>query len=61
MDLDNYGNETEDGMNQGKPWTNNRSANINDYFNYGFNEETWRHHAKDVKQNVTQVIEQISK
>jgi hypothetical protein len=54
IDLDNYGNETnEEGIPQGKPWNNNRSANINDYFNYGFNEESWKHHTMDVKQNAT--------
>lgn len=30
-----------------KPWDTNRQ-DLDKYFNYGFTEETWRHHARDV-------------
>lgn len=30
-----------------KPWDTNRQ-DLEKYFNYGFTEETWRHHAHDV-------------
>ena len=34
--------------NNEKPWDKNGKQDMDKYFNYGFNEETWRHHARDV-------------
>ena len=34
--------------NDPKPWNNNGKADNDKYFNHGFTEETWKHHARDV-------------
>ena len=34
--------------NNPKPWLDNAKNDMDKYFNYGFNEETWKHHARDV-------------
>ena len=31
-----------------KPWNENGKQDMDKYFNYGFNEETWRYHAREV-------------
>jgi len=31
-----------------KPWEANGKQDMDKYFNYGFNEETWKHHVRDV-------------
>ena len=31
-----------------KPWNDNGKQDMDKYFNYGFNEETWRFHAREV-------------
>ena len=31
-----------------KPWTENNGANMSEYFNYGFNEFTWKNHVDSV-------------
>ena len=35
--------------NNEKPWEKNGKQDMDKYFNYGFNEETWRHHARDAQ------------
>ena len=35
--------------NNPKPWLENGKNDMDKYFNYGFNEETWRHHARDAQ------------
>lgn len=44
-----------------KPWDTNRQ-DLDKYFNYGFTEETWRHHARDVcsRQNLAEHLAQTS-
>ena len=31
-----------------KPWNENGKQDMDKYFNYGFTEETWRYHAKEM-------------
>ena len=31
-----------------KPWNENGKQDMDKYFNYGFNEETWRYHAREM-------------
>lgn len=42
-----YKYDFEDPENK-KPWLENNRADMDKYFNYGFNEETWKIHAADV-------------
>ena len=34
--------------NNPKPWLENNRQDMDKYFNYGFTEETWRYHSRDV-------------
>jgi hypothetical protein len=37
-----------DDVSKPKPWTENNGANMSEYFNYGFNEFTWKNHVDSV-------------
>jgi len=47
--------------NNPKPWLEGNRQDMDKYFNYGFNEETWKHHSRDVlARSHPQVLEQLA-